>query len=87
VLEGINGSLKDIIEFSPYAPIREMLKSADPGSSSVHALTQSRVLLHNDENDAMLVSSASEPVQNSLNVSNGIDGKSGVKEEDILMEE
>ncbi len=87
VLEGINGSLKDIIEFSPYAHLTDMLKSADPGSSSIHAPAPPEILVHNDKQDELLVSSSgTEAMQNSLKYSSGIAGKPGVKGEDILIE-
>jgi hypothetical protein len=86
VLEGINGSLKDIIEFSPYAHLGEMLKSADPGSSSIHALAQ-KMSVHGDKKDELLVSSSgAEAVQNSLKYSNGIAAQHGAKQEEVLME-
>lgn len=86
VLEGINGSLKDIIEFSPYAHITEILKSADPGSSSIHALTPSQIRVQSDRKDELLVSSSgTEALNNSLKYSNGIASQPGVKE-DIMRE-
>jgi hypothetical protein len=86
VLEGINGSLKDIIEFSPYAHLAEMLRSAEPGSSSIHALAP-KMSVHGDKKDELLVSSSgAEGMQNSLKYSNGLANQPGVKEEDILME-
>ncbi|GEM_PF-323001 len=88
VLEGINGSLKDIIEFSPYAHVAEILKSADPRAGSIHAVAPSEILVHSGKKDELLASSTgAESLHNSLKYSNGIGDQPGVKEEDIIMEE
>jgi hypothetical protein len=87
VLESINGSLKDIIEFSPYAHITDMLKSADPGFRSIHALTPPEVLVDGEKRNGLLVSSSGTGnLQNSLKYSSGIAEQPRAKEEDVMIE-